>query len=387
MNSLSGVLFQSHPQTVEQASRLSERYFQIRVKNKKEIDFNKIDKILVRSTNWIGDVILTFPAIATIRKNFPRSYIAMLSRPWVAPLLENNPEVDEVILYDQRGIHSGILGRFRLVKALKEKKFDLAVLLQNAFDAALIALLTGIPIRAGYNSDARGPLLTNKVILDKTVLGKHQVYYYLEMLNALGMDIVDENPVIKVSDEARKRAIGILNSLNIQNGELLIGINPGAYFGPAKRWFPERYALLLDMIHKDFGGKILLFGSGEEKVISEMILSIANSDIIDLAGKTSLLETTALIEKCNLFITNDSGLMHLAAALKVPLIAIFGSTDPVTTSPLGNSSIIVRKEVPCSPCLKRECPTDHQCMRLIEANEVYQHVRQILTGRVIMRSC
>jgi heptosyltransferase-2 len=278
------------------------------------------------------------------------------------------------------------LGKLRLAKALREKGFDLAVLFQNAFDAALIVFLAGIPIRAGYNTDARGPLLTSKVILDKAVLKKHQSCYYMEMLKALGMDIVDDNPVIEVSDEARKRATEILDSLNIQNSELLIGINPGAYFGSAKRWLPERYALLSDMINKDFGGKILLFGSGEEKAISEMIRCVAKSDVVDLVGKTSLLETMALIEKCSLFITNDSGLMHLAAALKIPLIAIFGSTDPFTTSPLGNSSIIVRKEVSCSPCLKRECPTDHQCMRLIEAGEVYQHVKQALTGRV-MRSC
>lgn len=358
----------------------------MKAKNKKDIDFNSIDKILVRSTNWIGDVILTFPAIATIRKNFPRSYIAMLSRPWVAPLLENNPEVDEVILYDHNRIHNGILGKLGLAKALREKGFDLAVLFQNAFDAALIAFLAGIPIRAGYNTDARGPLLTNKVMLDKAVLKKHQSYYYLEMLKALGMDIVDDNPVIEVSDEARKRATEILDSINIQNSELLIGINPGAYFGSAKRWLPERYALLSDMINKDFGGKILLFGSGEEKAISEMIRCVAKSDVVDLVGKTSLLETMALIEKCSLFITNDSGLMHLAAALRIPLIAIFGSTDPFTTSPLGNSSIIIRKEMSCSPCLKRECPTDHQCMRLIEADEVYQHVKQALTGKV-MRPC
>ncbi|MBI4618816.1 MAG: lipopolysaccharide heptosyltransferase II [Desulfobacterales bacterium] len=358
----------------------------MKAKNKKDIDFNSIDKILVRSTNWIGDVILTFPAIATIRKNFPKSYIATLSRPWVAPLLENNPEVDEVIIYDHKEIHNGMLGKLRLAKALREKGFDLAVLFQNAFDAALIAFLAGIPIRAGYNTDARGPLLTNKVILDKAVLKKHQSHYYLEMLKAVGMDIVDDHPAIEVSDEARKRATEILDSFNIQESELLIGINPGAYFGSAKRWLPERYALLSDMINKDFGGKILLFGSGEEKAISEMILSIAKSDVIDLVGKTSLLETMALIEKCSLFITNDSGLMHLAAALKIPLIAIFGSTDPVTTSPLGSSSVIVRKEVSCSPCLKKECPTDHQCMRLIEVGDVYQHVKQALTVRV-MRSC
>lgn len=357
----------------------------MRVKNRKEINVNKIDKILVRETNWIGDVILTFPALTTIRKNFPMSYITVLSRPWVAPLLENNPDVDEVIIYDYNGIHNGILGKIRLAKTLKKRGFDLALLLQNAFDAALITLLARIPIRVGYNTDARGALLTNKVILDETVFGKHQVYYYLEMLNALGMDIIDENPVIKVSNKAKKSAIEILDSLNIQNNDFLIGINPGAYFGSAKRWLPERYALLSDMVYKDLGGKILIFGSKGEKVISEMILSVANSDIIDLTGKTSLLETTALIEKCSLFITNDSGLMHLAAALKVPLISIFGSTDPITTSPLGTSSIIIRKEVPCSPCLKRECPTDHKCMKLIEVDEVYQHVKKALTNRAMMR--
>ncbi|MFH2012914.1 MAG: lipopolysaccharide heptosyltransferase II [Pseudomonadota bacterium] len=358
----------------------------MKVKNKKEIDVNKIDKILIRATNWIGDVILTFPALTTIRKNFPRTDITILCRPWVAPLLENNPDVDEVIIYDHNGIHNGIFGKLRLAKALRKKRYDLAILLQNAFDAALIAVLAGIPFRAGYNSDARGALLTNKVILDKAVLEKHQVYYYLDMLKALGMDVVEENPVIKIYDEAKNRAVEILDSLNIENGDLLIGMNPGAHYGSAKRWFPERYAVLSDMIYDGFGGKILIFGSKEEKVISEIIQGIAKSEIIDLAGRTSLLETVALIEKCNLFITNDSGLMHLAAALKIPLISIFGSTDPVTTSPLGSSSIIVRKEVPCSPCLKKECPTDHKCMELIEVDEVYQHVSKVLASRVI-KSC
>lgn len=358
-------------------SRLSERYFQIKVKNHKEIDFNKIDRILIRSTNWIGDVVLTFPAIATIRKNFPGSYIAILCKPWVAPILENNPDVNEVILYDQGGIHKGI-GRLGLVRILRRKGFDLAILLQNAFDAAMLTFMARIPIRAGYNTDARGVLLTNKVILEESVLKKHQVYYYLEMLNALGMGIVDDDPTIKVSAEAGNMASKILNSYNIQDGELLVGINPGASFGSAKRWLPERYAMLSDMISESFDAKVLLFGSSREKVVSEMIVRLAKSDIVDIAGKTSLIEAMALIEKCSIFVTNDSGLMHIAAALHIPVVAVFGSTDPITTSPRGNGTIIVRKELSCSPCLKRECPIDHKCMRMIEVDEVYQHVREIL---------
>jgi heptosyltransferase-2 len=356
----------------------------MKVKNKREIDFNKIEKILIRSTNWIGDVVLTLPAIASIRKNFPQSYIAILCKSWVAPLLDcNTTNINEVILYDQEGIHSGIKGRLRLAGDLRRKEFDLAILLQNAFDAALITFLAGIPLRAGYNTDARGFLLTNKVILDRSSLKKHQVFYYLDLLKALGMDVIQANPNVEISKEAANGAVEILDSFNIEDGELLIGINPGAYFGSAKRWLPERYAQLSDMICEGFDARVLLFGSEGDKDSLNIIFQNDESKIINLIGKTSLLEAMTLIKKCSLFITNDSGLMHLAASMSIPLIAIFGSTDPAATSPLGNTSVILRKKVDCSPCLKKVCPTDHRCMKLIDVDEVYQHVRRILKKGVL----
>ncbi|MDY6855205.1 MAG: lipopolysaccharide heptosyltransferase II [Thermodesulfobacteriota bacterium] len=350
----------------------------MKVKNKKEIDFSKIEKILIRSTNWIGDAVLTLPAIASIKKNFPHSYISILCKSWVSPLLECNTNINEVILYDQDGIHSGIKGRLKLARELRRNEFDLAILLQNAFDAALITFLAGIPLRAGYNTDLRGFLLTNKVILDRATLKKHQVFYYLDLLKTLGMDIIEANPSVEISKEVADRAIEILDSFNIEDGELLIGINPGAYFGSAKRWLPERFAQLSDMICEGFHARILLFGSEGDRDSFNIIFQNDGSKIINLIGKTSLLDAMTLIKKCSLFITNDSGLMHLAASMSIPLIAIFGSTDPAATSPLGNNSVILRKEVDCSPCLEKVCPTDHRCMKLIGVDEVYRHVSRIL---------
>jgi len=326
-----------------------------------------LKKILIRGTNWIGDAVLTIPAIASIRATYPRAHIAVLAKPWLADVYRFFSTADEVILYEQK--HDNALGVFSLARKLKERKFDAAILLQNAIEAAIIARSAGIPVRAGYDSDGRGILLTHRVKRSREIRRAHQVDYYLEMVKALGC--VNFSKRIKLQKKIDRRATEELLSKHLgprQNP--LIGIAPGAAYGPAKKWFPQRFAAVADKIADTYRCRIILLGGKSDAAAAEEVCRFARTDLINLAGKTSLKEAIHLIAQCRLFLSNDSGLMHVAGALNIPTIAIFGSTDPTTTSPVGGRSIVVYKKVACSPCLKKNCPIDFRCMEAISVEDV-----------------
>ena len=350
----------------------------MKVRSSKKIPFDAIESILIRGTNWIGDVIMTLPAISAIRNTLPRSRITVLAKPWVAELYRISPDIDEVIEFQSPGIHDGITGKFRLAGQLKERRFAMAILLQNAVEAAIIAWLARIPIRAGYNSDGRGMLLTHSVQLTKEIRTIHQIHYYLEMLKSLGFQPAGEEPRLQTGEEFREISQDILRRHHITPGDTLIGMAPGATFGPAKMWFPERFAAVGDKLVDNFSAKIILFGSKGDQERAESVQGFSKNSIISLAGKTSLKEAIALISECKLFITNDSGLMHLAGALGIPLVAVFGSTNPVTTSPVGEKSVIIHHNIKCSPCLKKVCPTDFRCMDMIGVDDVYREAEKLL---------
>lgn len=335
--------------------------------------------ILIRGTNWIGDVIMTLPAVAAIRRAFPQAKISVLVKPWVADIFSLCPDVDEVIVYRSPGIHEGFRGLFRLAAELREREFDAAILLQNAIEAAIIAFLAGIPIRAGYNSDGRGPLLTHLVKRTQAVRRIHQVEYYLEMVRTLGCEggSLEFHLIFNGDDE--NRAGEILHSQGIDRADFLVGIAPGATYGAAKKWFPDRFATVADRLAEEYSARILLFGSAADRDSTQAVSRDAHHVLTDLAGMTTLREAISLISRCRLFISNDSGLMHVAGALGVPTLAIFGSTNPVTTSPPGGKSMVVHKDLPCSPCLKTTCPTDFQCMDLIGVEDVYGAARWMIT--------
>jgi heptosyltransferase II len=336
------------------------------------------DNILIRGTNWIGDAVMTLPAIAAIRKTFPNSGITILVKPWVADVFRLCPDVDEVMLYEQPGIHDGIFGILRLAGELKERKFDTAILLQNAIEAAIISLLAGIPNRAGYNSDGRGFLLTHAVRRTKSLRKLHQIDYYLEMVKALGCQPAGREAVLTVGKDDQCRANELLVRHGLQDSRLLVGMAPGASYGPAKKWFPERFALVADRLIDAFSAQVILFGSGADKESIAQVQHNAKFPLCALAGTTTLRETMALIARCRLFISNDSGLMHLAGAMGIPVIAIFGSTNPSATSPPGHNNIIIHKDASCSPCLKPVCPTDFRCMDLIGADDVYEAASRMI---------
>ncbi len=327
-------------------------------------------KILIRSTNWIGDGIMTTPAVRTIRENFPEAEITLLALPWVADVFAASPFVDKIFLYEKKGKHSGIKGRLKLVKDLKEQHFDLTILLQNAFEAALITALARIPNRAGYTTDGRGLLLTHGVKLPIDRKKIHQVHYYQGLLQDLGLNPSPTELFLQLPEEARTSSRKYVAP---HEDDLLIGINPGAAYGPAKRWPANKFAELAMIIHKNLpdNTRILIFGTNADRDTANIISEAAPQKVMDFTGRTSLAEAMTLIEMCNVFVTNDSGLMHVGAALKTPTIAIFGSTNSVTTGPYSDNNVIIQKDMPCSPCMKTHCKTDFSCMEDISSDEVY----------------
>ncbi len=334
-----------------------------------------IDKILIRATNWIGDAILTIPAVDSIRATYPQAHIAVLAKPWVADIYRLFTSINEVIVYEDQ--YDNAWGVLRLARRLRKDNFDLAVLLQNAIEAAIMSCVAGIPRRAGYNSDGRGILLTHRVQLNSEIKKLHQIDYYLEMVKAL--DCIAVNRELHLETKINRHdALSVLQEYVPGPKKDIIGISPGATYGPAKRWFPERFAAVADKIAASFDGRIILLGGKADWDAAEDVRKLAQTGLLNLAGKTNLKEAVYLISQCRLFISNDSGLMHIAGALNIPTIAIFGSTNPQTTSPVGNSSIVVRKAVSCSPCLKKICPIDFRCMDLISVEDVFAVAQNIL---------
>lgn len=336
------------------------------------------DNILIRGTNWIGDAVMTLPAIAAVRNTFPRAKITILVKPWVTDIFRLCPDIDEIMLFQSPGPHEGLAGKWGIARDIRKKQFDAAILLQNAIEAAIIAFLAGIPVRAGYSSDGRGFLLTHAVRRTKALLKRHQTDYYLEMVKALGCQPAGREAVLTLGKDEEHLAGELLAGYGIQDSRLLVGMAPGATYGPAKKWFPERFSSVADRLADGFSAQIILFGSSEDNDTAATVQARAKYPMFDLTGKTSLKEAMAMMARCRLFISTDSGLMHVAAALGVPTIAIFGSTNPATTSPPGQHNIIIHKNVACSPCLKTDCPTDFRCMDLIGVDDVYEAAVRML---------
>ena len=337
-------------------------------------------EILVRATNWIGDMVMSLPAMEALRERFPGARITVLARPWVRALLEAHPAVDRIMEFSKG--EGRVQGLFQVLDAARRAGrggFDMAVLFQNAFEAALIARLARIPVRVGYDTDVRGLLLTHPVSRKRAPHGVHQVNYYLEILRAMGWDGEVREPHIYVSEKDRTEARELLSRQGIDHEEKILGVAPGAAYGPAKRWPAERFARVADLAAKEWNARVLILGSAGDAEACRAVASGMAGEPLDLCGATSLGEAVALISACSLFLTNDSGLMHVSAALGVPTVAVFGSTDPVATGPRGPRACVVRNPVDCAPCLKTVCPKDFQCMLGITADAVWEEAKKLLS--------
>jgi len=343
-------------------------------------NFRGVENILLRAANWVGDALMTTPAVRAVRKNFPAARITILAKPWVIPVFENNPHVDAVMPYKADGRHSGALGLIRLARDLRRGHFDLAILFQNAFEAALLTGMAGIPRRLGYATDGRTALLTDRLYTYRELKRGHLVDYYLGILDGVGLDLDGREMDLFISAPEKKRAVALLAELGINAEQPLAGLNPGATFGTAKRWLPERFADLSRRLYTEKGYRSLLFGGPGEAQLGRQIAGAADGCAINLCGRTNLREAMALIACCRFFITNDSGLMHVAAALDKPQLAIIGPTDHIATGPSNPHSRIVRVPGAChlSPCLLMDCPIDHRCMTSITVDLVLAELQALL---------
>jgi len=329
----------------------------------------------------LGDAVMTTPALAAVREGFPDARIVLLARPLAAELFRHHPDVDEVMVYELPGRHDGALGRLRLAGEVRRRRFDGALLFQNAFDAALIAFLGRIPERAGYPTDGRRVLLTLPVPLTPEILERHEVEYYLCLLDGLGIP----RPVpaalkLAVTEEEREAMATRLASLGIGRGASILTINPGATYGSAKRWYPDRFAAVADTLSGEWDAAVVVVGSTAEAPLAGEIEAAMRNPPVNLAGKTTVRELMALLSLSSFLVTNDSGPMHIGAALGVPLVAIFGPTDWRRTSPWSGRAKIVRVEIDCSPCRLRVCDRGHECMLGVTPEMVVDAARQLLPG-------
>ncbi|MGD0022442.1 MAG: lipopolysaccharide heptosyltransferase II, partial [Smithellaceae bacterium] len=264
-------------------------------KKTKKLPKQGINKILIRGTNWIGDAVLTLPAVAAIRATYPDAHIAVLVKPWVADIYDLFSSVDEVIIYESK--LDNPIGVFKLANKLRKKKFDAAILLQNAIEAAIIAFAARIPIRAGYSSDGRGLLLTHRVKRTKKMRKIHQIDYYLEMVKTLGCVSVGRELHLETKIN-RYNAQSVWRKFIPEKGKIIIGIAPGATYGPAKKWFADRFAAVADKLNENQSLQIILLGGKADGETAQEVQKMARTDLINLAGKTTLREAIYLITQC-----------------------------------------------------------------------------------------
>jgi heptosyltransferase-2 len=335
--------------------------------------------LLLRATNWLGDAVMTTPAVAALRSAVPGSRIVLLARPIVAELFRGHPDVDEVLVYERPGRHDGASGRVRLAGELRRRRFDAALLFQNAFDAALLAFLAGIPERAGYATDGRWMLLTHPVRVNPDILECHEVEYYLNLLEALGIPRPASPSLrLSVTEGEREAMASRLAGLGVERGKPILAINPGATYGSAKRWYPDRFAAVADALSEEWGAAVVVMGTTAERPLAGEIEAAMRNAAVNLAGNTTVRELMALLSLTSFLVTNDSGPMHIGAAFGVPLVAIFGPTDWRRTSPWTANAKVVRAGVDCSPCRLRTCDRGHECMLGVTAEMVIDAARKLL---------
>jgi heptosyltransferase II len=334
-----------------------------------------LETVLVIGPNWVGDAVMSTPVLANLRQGLPKARLDLLVPRYVAPLFEEHPHVDRLLRRDPEQPwwqHLALLWEWR------RQRYDAALLLPNSLRAALHAWLVGPPIRVGYATEGRGFLLTHAV---SRAGGEalHQIDAYLRLLTPLHVPIVARTPTLVPSTTAEMQADQLWAAHGLQRHEPVIGMCPGAAFGPAKRWWPERFAGLADRLIAQLGVRIILFGAADEVPLVEHIRSLMAQPAISFAGKDTLSSFIALAARCMALVTNDSGSMHMASAVGTPVVAVFGPTDARRTAPATPRATVLRRDLACSPCFRPHCPyADHPCMRLVDVDEAYKAVLGML---------
>ena len=324
-------------------------------------------RILIRATNWLGDAVMSLPAIRAVRTNFPTSEIHLLAKRSVADLYARESAIDRIIVYGEN--------RWRTAWALRARRYRMGILLPNSFDSALVFRLAGVAQIVGYDHDRRGFLLTHAIPMPHWKGTVHERFNYLGLLQEARLIDGHHSADQPIRLECAAEAAAAGKQLLAQHGitQPVIGVSPGAAYGSAKCWLPERFAESSAELALQKGAAVVLFGAAND---APACLAVENEvrshsvPVLNLAGKTTLRQFIDMAAACSVFLTNDSGSMHVASALGVPTVAIFGATNPKTTGPAGPCNAIVQEKVECSPCFKRECPIDHPCMTGVSSGQV-----------------
>jgi heptosyltransferase II len=336
-------------------------------------------RILIFNVNWLGDVLFSTAAIRNIRYNFPQSFIACAIPPRCYAMLKGNPHLDEIIIFDERDRHKGILEKMKFVSALKEKKFDMVFLLHRSLTRALIARLAGIKETIGYHTKKRGFLLTKKILLPPAN-SMHRIDYYLTIIEKSGLKVEDRYPELHFSDEEEEGAKRFLTRQGIEKKDFLVAINPGGNW-KSKRWPTQHWAALADQLIGEIKAKVIITGSPQDKALAEEIRLAMRQRPLITCGALNLRQFGALCKRLDLFITADTGPLHIAAASGAKqIIALFGPTSPAITGPVPlRNTIILQKHSGCAvPCYEVTCK-DNRCMKLITPEDVIEKVRLIKT--------
>jgi heptosyltransferase-2 len=312
--------------------------------------------MLVKAVNWLGDLVMSLPALRAVRAAHPTSRLVVLVRRELASFYDGAGWIDEVLPYDRAPGLSRLARAWRLARAIRARGVELAVLFPTSFESALWPALARVPRRVGYSGDARTPLLTTALTPPPEIRAAHEVHWYLDLVHrTLGVAGAPDDVVPDVHPPHRERMRAWLGSHGVAPGTRLVALAPGAAYGPAKEWPAARYAALIDLVAERAGARAVLMGAPNERARCEEVAATARAGALVAAGETSVGELVALLSLCAGFAGNDSGAMHVAGALGLPTIGIFGSTSPERTGPCGPRARVVYERIECSPCLDRTC--------------------------------
>jgi heptosyltransferase-2 len=347
-------------------------------------------RVFIRVPNWVGDAVMAVPALRELRRIFAEARISLVARRWVAGLFDDEGLADEIISVEDSNGFVGSTGQFiSLARRLRRERFDVGVLLQNAFGAALLARAGGARKIAGYPTDHRRPLLDIVIPLHPEHKTAHQVLYYLNIASNVERHLKGEShvafedaqPRLEISDRGKLQASELLEHLgptSLSRSSRILVLNPGATNSRAKRWLAERFAATADTLAERDGFQTIIVGApGDVEAASETARRMRSSAIM-LAGKTTLSQLKAVLAFATLVISNDTGAAHLSAALGTPTVVVFGPTEHGSTRPYSDVASVVRHDVECSPCMLKDCPIDHRCMTRVEVNDVYRAAKNLL---------
>jgi heptosyltransferase-2 len=346
---------------------------------------DEIKRVLVRGTNWLGDAVMTTPALRRLRASFPAAHIALLATPRTAGLFEGSPFINEVLPYRRK--EDGVAAFWRAVREIRARRFDAALLFQNAFEAALLARLAGVPLRIGYAMHGRAALLTHRLHHDAAHRNRHQINDYLDIVQAAEQasgvtgEASEKLASLTASAAQQQAAAALLQRWQL-NQRPLVALNTAATNSRAKCWPVDNFAALADRLAAECKARIVLIGTTAERANAEAVIAqMRQAKAINLAGETTMGELIGLLAACDLLVSNDTGPAHVAAALGTPTLTLFGPTNEFETAPTGARAELLRVDgIECARCMHRDCPIDHRCMIQMSVNVVFDRATGLLSG-------